>query len=319
MKHPSLRAMALALVWDWVFGEPPNAVHPVAWFGQFVAAVEKHAPHGQPKAELRFGMRLAVLGVAVAAAPPLLLATASRQRKLGWAADAASLFLLKTTFAGHGLLAAGAAVKQKLQAAEAESAQIALQALVSRDTSTLDSTQLAAATIESLAENTSDSFIAPLFYYTFFGLPGATIYRAINTMDAMVGYRGHYEYLGKIPARLDDLVNLIPARLTALLLLIATFLTGNDLKTAWRVLQTDHGKTASPNAGYPMSTMAGALGVCLTKDDHYCLNATGQAPKPSDLQRAMHLTKVTMLLAAGLQLLFLFLLKRFSLFKPSKT
>ncbi|NJN68054.1 MAG: cobalamin biosynthesis protein, partial [Chloroflexaceae bacterium] len=145
---------------------------------------------------------------------------------------------------------------------------------------------IAAAAIESLAENTSDSVVAPLLAYALGGLPGAFAYRAANTLDAMVGYRGRYEYLGKVPARLDDLLNLVPARLTALLIAAAAVGCSADAPQAWQVMWRDHALTASPNAGWPMAAVAGALGVRLEKMGHYCLNERGRAPTAADIRRA---------------------------------
>jgi adenosylcobinamide-phosphate synthase len=161
-----------------------------------------------------------------------------------------------------------------------------LRWLVSRDTAALDAPLLAAAAIESLAENASDSVVAPLLAYALAGLPGACAYRAVNTLDAMVGYRGRYEYLGKVPARLDDLLNIAPARLTGLLIVAAAALCGADARQAWRAMWRDHATTDSPNAGYPMAAIAGALGVRLEKAGHYCLNAGGRAPTAEDVRRA---------------------------------
>jgi adenosylcobinamide-phosphate synthase len=130
------------------------------------------------------------------------------------------------------------------------------------------------------------TLMAPLLAYALGGLPGACAYRAVNTLDAMVGYRGHYEYLGKVPARLDDLLNLVPAGLTGLLIVGAAGLCGADAPQAWRVMWRDHAATDSPNAGYPMAAMAGALGVRLEKAGHYCLNTQGREPTADDLRRA---------------------------------
>ena len=159
--------------------------------------------------------------------------------------------------------------------------------LVSRDTSLLDAGEVASAAIESVAENLTDSLVAPLLYYLVAGLPGAWAYRVINTADAMVGYRtGRLEYLGKVAARLDDVVNLLPARLAALALVMAARVAGADGRGARAVLSRDHARTASPNAGWTMSAMAGALGVTLAKRDAYRLG-DGTSPDASDVARAV--------------------------------
>ncbi len=278
---------ALAVAIDWLFGDPPNAFHPVAWFGKFVSAIERRAPHARPRDELLFGAGIAVSGIAIAAAPTILIEKLLRGRGIfgGFALAA----LLKMTFAWRTLIESGEKVRHDLESDQADAARTELRALVSRDTATLGSSHLAAASIESLAENASDSFIAPLFYYHLFGLPGAFAYRAVNTMDSMLGYHGRYEYLGKIPARFDDAMNFIPARITALLIVIAA-----RSRRAWRVTRRDHALTASPNAGYPMSAMAGALDVHLEKVDHYRLNESARAPEPHDIRRAARIVTVAL-------------------------
>jgi adenosylcobinamide-phosphate synthase len=191
-------------------------------------------------------------------------------------------------------------VRRPLATGDVSRARQALRSLVSRDPSQLDAALIAAAAIESLAENASDSFVAPLFYYSLLGLPGAWAYRAVNTLDAMVGYHGRYEYLGKIPARIDDLLNLIPARLTALLIAAAAGLASAGTRQSWRALRRDHAQTEGPNAGYPMSAIAGALGIRLEKIDHYCLNDGGRPPQPEDIARAERVVGLALAMAAGL-------------------
>src|SRR5436305_5270583 len=137
-----------------------------------------------------------------------------------------------------------------------------------------------------MAGNLSDSVVAPLFYYVLFGVPGAAAYRLFNTFDAMVGYHGEYEYLGKVAARLDDVLNLIPARVTALLIIVLTPLFGGNRRAAWRIYRRDAHKTESPNAGHPMAAMAGALELRLEKVNHYVLCDASQAVTPGHIQQA---------------------------------
>jgi adenosylcobinamide-phosphate synthase len=171
--------------------------------------------------------------------------------------------------------------------------------LVSRPTAELDAALIAAAAIESLAENLVDSWVAPLAAYACFGLPGAYAYRAANTADAMWGYRTPtYAWLGKPAARLDDLLTWLPARLGALLLVVAGPRRGAAL-AAWR---RDAGCTQSPNAGQPMAAAAGQLGVRLEKRGHYTLFAEAPPPSSEDLAAARRLVGRAMLLLAGLML-----------------
>jgi adenosylcobinamide-phosphate synthase len=125
--------------------------------------------------------------------------------------------------------------------------------------------------VESAAENVCDSFVAPLFYFLLLGVPGAIAYRIANTYDAMIGYHGKYEYSGKFAAWLDDVANFLPARLSALAIIVAAWLCRKDVSQAWHIMLRDHKKTESPNAGWTMSAVAGALGVQLEKIGHYKL------------------------------------------------
>jgi adenosylcobinamide-phosphate synthase len=277
----------LAVAMDWLLGEPPNAFHPVAWFGRFAHTLERRAPCDNPSAELLYGVGIAASGVALAALPAFALERALRSRD--WTGTVVLATALKTSFAWRALIHAGEEVRRALETNETDGARANLCALVSRDTAQLDSSHLAAAAIESLAENASDSFIAPLFYYHLFGLPGAFVYRAVNTIDSMIGYHGRYEFLGKISARLDDALNWIPSRLTALLIVVAA-----RSRRAWQTMRRDHARTASPNAGYPMSAMAGALDVRLEKVGHYRLNDAGRAPRPGDIRRAARIVSLAL-------------------------
>lgn len=284
MRHGRADVLLLALALDWLAGEPPAALHPVVWLGKLISLLERHAPHNSPRRELLYGAAMAAVCMGAAAVPARLIESRCGARRLVPALCAAAL--LKTTFAWRTLHQAGERVQQPLAVGDLDGARAGLRWLVSRDTAQLDAPLLAAAAIESLAENASDSLVAPLLAYALAGLPAACAYRAVNTLDAMVGYRGRYEYLGKAPARLDDLLNIVPARLAGLLIVAAAGLCGADARQAWRVMWRDHAATASPNAGYPMAAMAGALGVRLEKTGHYCLNADGRPPTADDVRRA---------------------------------
>jgi adenosylcobinamide-phosphate synthase len=206
--------------------------------------------------------------------------------------------LLSTLFAGRALVAAGQRMRAALDVSLDEGRN-ALSHLCSRDPSALSETELCGATVESLTENTSDSFVAPLFWCAVActcgapGLAGAAVYRAVNTLDAMVGYRGKYEYLGKCAARLDDVLNWVPARLTAVLLLVAAAVCRYDVGRAWQTLGSDRNLTESPNAGWPMSVAAGALGVELTKRNAYVLGRGLSAPTTASVRACERLIVVT--------------------------
>jgi adenosylcobinamide-phosphate synthase len=243
-----------------------------------------------------------VWGAALTAGLSLAAATASGIvarlcRRAGVAGIMLEAVLLKPSFALGGLLSAGDAVREALEGGNLVCARDLLHALVSRDTAGLDEALVAAAAIESLAENLTDSVLAPWVAYAAAGLPGAYVYRAVNTLDSMIGYRGRYEHLGKIAARLDDVLNLLPARAGAVLLAMCAPLGRGSVGAAARVASAHHGRTASPNAGWTMAAMAGALGVRLTKVGAYTLG-DGREPNARDI----HAARRIILGAAGVAL-----------------
>jgi adenosylcobinamide-phosphate synthase len=199
-------------------------------------------------------------------------------------------FLLKASFALRELGAAAERVRVLVERGDLPKAREALRSLCSRDPTHLDEEDLLEATVESLAENLSDSFVAPVFYFLLFGVPGAVAYRAVNTLDSMVGYRGEpFEVLGKASARLDDVANWLPARLTAALLLLAGLFTGRDIAGGWRIFRRDRARTPSPNSGQPMAMMAGLLGVQLEKKGTYALGDRDNPVTPLTVRYAWHM------------------------------
>ncbi len=260
----------LALAYDQLFGEPPTNLHPVVWMGQLVKLWERFAPSKGPNRQLLYGL------VAVLSSAGLVLYGFTYM--LGWLRGwtwlgtlALETYLLKSCFSLRMLGEVGLKMRRLLMGRQIEEARAEMKSLVSRDVSKLSDEQMSAATIESITENTTDSFVAPIFFFVLFGVPGALAYRLVNTFDSMIGYRGRYEYLGKVAARLDDILNLIPARLTAFLLIqSAPWYTG-DRANARRIARRDHKRTASPNAGWTMAAMAGALHIQLEKVNHYKL------------------------------------------------
>ncbi len=268
-------------------------MHPVAIAGRAIDALRDRAPRA-PRAQLVHGAWIVVLP-ALGAVGIGRLAAGLRPWPLRLVA---TVWLLKTTFALRELVAAGRSVERPLAGGDLAQARRGLLALVSRPVEHLDEPHVASAAIESLAENLADSYLAPLFYYVLGGLPAALAYRVVNTADAMVGYRGDLEYLGKVSARLDDLLNLVPARLSALALAAAAPLVGQSGKRALAVARREHGRTESPNAGWPMAAAAGALGVWLEKPGHYRLDGA-RAPGRADIARASRLVHVAALLGTA--------------------
>ena len=196
--------------------------------------------------------------------------------------------LLKLTFSIRGLRRTALKIKGLLQEDKIDKTRFELRALVSRDTKDLNEPLLVSAAVESVAEGTCDSLVAPLFYFLLFGVPGAMGYRVVNTLDSMIGYHGKYEYLGKFAARLDDILNFIPARLAALLLVLAAAMKKRG-RDAWKTALKEHVRTESPNAGWPMAAMAGALNVRLEKVGHYVLGEGRAVPTLEKIDSAVTL------------------------------
>jgi adenosylcobinamide-phosphate synthase len=290
--------LALALAIDLAVGEYPAHLHPVVWMGRLLTLLERVAPTSGRMRQLAWGALVAVCVPGLFAAGAFALAAAAR--RLGWAGVPLEALALKSTFALRALGEAGLRVRDALREGDLSRARDGLRSLCSRDPSRLGPPELAAGAVESLAENASDSFVAPLFWFALLGLPGAFAYRAANTLDARIGYRGRYEWLGKPAARLDDLWNLFPARLTALLLLAAGLLAGADVRGGARVLRRDGSATESPNAGRPMAAMAGLLGVALEKPGHYRLGGEAGPPCAESIGAAWRIVRAAALLSVAL-------------------
>jgi len=275
--------MLLALALD-TLGEPPTRLHPVVWMGRYLQQARRGWRARTAAAQWREGAADWALGALVVTAAGLLGSAAP------WPGQGV---LLKPLLARRALFGAVAEVHAALKRGDLPEARRQLAwHLVSRDTAQLSASEVAGAAIESLAENLSDSVVAPLLMFRLGGLPVAALYRYANTADAMWGYRtSELEWPGKTAARADDLLNLAPARLTALCALLAA-----GQPQAWRVWRRDRRRTSSPNAGHPMAAFAGALGLRLDKRGVYVLNAAGRAPTPADLPRALRLAQRTFLL-----------------------
>jgi adenosylcobinamide-phosphate synthase len=285
--------LLLALAVDLAFGDPPNRYHPVAWIGRFLSAGRRWLCRGSPAA-LLFGGAAVTLAVAALAGTvgALLSVLAAR---IGPAGPLLEALVLTCTLSIRDLVGAARSVATCLGRDDLAAARHAVgYHLVSRTTAELDEAQVASATIESVAENLTDGLVAPVCFFLVGGLAGAAAYRVINTADAMLGYReGPLEYFGKNAAHLDDLANLIPARIAGLSLVVGAALVGERAHQALTIVRRDRRRTASPNAGWTMATMAGALGVTLEKPTVYRLG-TGPMPSRVDIERS-----VKVLLAAA--------------------
>jgi adenosylcobinamide-phosphate synthase len=281
-----LYILALAFLIDLALGDPPNIIHPVAWMGKIISLLEKCRVKLRNIGQFIYGIIMTLLTVSLFSVSAYFLLTYLQN----WnhiAFIIVSGILLKLMFSIRGLWHAARKIKSLLQEEKLEKTRYELRALVSRDTRTLDESLIASATTESVAEGICDGIIAPLFYFLLLGVPGAIGYRVVNTLDSMIGYHGKYEYLGKFAARLDDVLNFIPARLAALVIFIAAIFKKRGQST-WRTALHEHVKTESPNAGWPMAAMAGALGVRLEKPGYYVLGEGNPKPLLETIGRALN-------------------------------
>lgn len=287
-------SLAMALLVDWRWGEPPTWAHPVVGMGRYLGLfrlTRLPAAAGFLAGALAWLVGAALAGFAALWLEGVVLLWLQPWQsawRLGLAALAIGL-LLKPLLAWRMLADEVMAVEQAL-ATSLPAGRERLARLVSRDTTALTETEVREAALETLAENLNDSVIAPLFWFAIAGLPGAAVYRFANTADAMWGYRDEREWCGKWAARADDLLSWLPARLTALLL------GPTSLPALWREAR----RTPSPNSGWPMAAMALRLDRRLAKPGVYVLHAEGQPVRAGDAAAACALAQRAMLAGAVL-------------------
>jgi adenosylcobinamide-phosphate synthase len=289
-----LGALAGGIGIDWLFGDPPNRYHPVAWLGQLIGFFVPRLKGGSEKAN---GTIFAISLLITAALAVHFLVFATRYLAGVIELVVVSAIILKMTIAMKGMETHAKAIMNGLEDDDLAGTRQNLSMIVRRKTDDLDVQHILSATIECVSESTVDGITAPIFYYSLFGPAGAFAYRVINTLDSMAGYRDDYfRDIGWMSARLDAVANYIPARITALLMVISAKIVGADWKNSFNILQRDHGRTFSLNAGYPMATMAGALRVRLEKIGYYTL---GDEQEPVTLEKckdAISIMKVTTVL-----------------------
>ena len=292
---------------DWLYR---RIRHPVVWIGALISGLETALNLDRfPSAARRvLGLLTALIVVGAATLSACLLVALLPQTLVGFAVE---VIIASSLLASRSLYCHVLYVVQHLERGDLAGARQAVGRIVGRDPARLDSAGVARASLESLAENASDGVVAPLFWGSLFGLPGLAAYKAINTLDSMLGHRtARLEAFGGFAARLDDVANLIPARLTGGLIALVSLRSA-----AVRVMLRDARRHRSPNAGWPESAMAGALGIRLGGPRVYVgelvgepwLNAAASDPGPEDARRGLHLY-VRTLVFVGLGLFILFLL-----------
>ncbi|MGI2335327.1 MAG: cobalamin biosynthesis protein [Dehalogenimonas sp.] len=262
--------LTIALAIEFTIGDPPNALHPVAWLGKVISFMERFAFIGGKVYQFIYGVFITLLLTVGVILVVIFLLNCLRDINY-WLFILFAGVLLKFSFSFFYLRKTALGIKQQLESGKLKEARFDLRGLVSRDTSQLSEPFLVSATVESVSESLCDSVVTPLFYFLVFGVPGALGFRVVSTFDSMVGYRGKYEFLGKFPARLDDVLNYIPARITAGLIILSSFINGMSGCRALAIARRDNVNTESPNAGWPMAAAAGALDVQFEKIGHYRL------------------------------------------------
>jgi len=296
-----LAGLALDLMLGWPDRLYARIGHPVTWLGRLITALEARLNTGTHLIRLRMGALTTLITIAAAMLPALALQAMLPDGPLGWLIGGVLAWPLIALRSMHDHVATVAAPLAK---GDLEAARRAVAMIVGRDPAMLDTAGVARAGIESLAENTGDGIVAPVFWGVVAGLPGIAAYKAINTLDSMIGHRNdRYEAFGKVAARLDDLANLIPARLTGLLFALAT---PRHALRALRIMARDARHHRSPNAGWPEAAMAGALGIRLSGpriygshvSDEPWINPGALDPQAADMHRALSLYVRAMTLMA---------------------
>jgi len=294
----------LAVAFDLIIGEPPTKIHPVVWIGKLISFLKSRA-----RATKADGLMIAMAVIIVTVFIGHTIVVAAGQVPIfgGLFSTAAAAYLLKSTFAIRCLLQTSKDIGKMIDS-NIDEAKRMLPALVGRETKDLTSGQAASAVIESVSENYVDTIISPIFYFLLFspfglGLEAALAFKAMSTMDSMLGYKTKgLKEIGYVPAKLDDVVNYIPARLSILFIALARPSRATAAITS--ALQ-DHSKTPSPNSGWPMSAIAGSLGVRLEKPGFYTLLERGKEAATSDIPDAVRLIGQASILVLALSSLIL--------------
>jgi adenosylcobinamide-phosphate synthase len=281
----------ISLLIDLSLGELPSRIHPVVLMGKLIDVLTRLLIDYRNKIS---GIILTLIVVITFTLATYVLSSLSVINIILYIL--VSSIILTTTFAIKILFSSASSIKKDIEK-DINNARKNLSYLVSRDTENLTYEEIISATIETLTENITDSVIAPLFYALIFGVIGAVAYRAVNTLDAMVGYKKPETLnIGWFPAKTDDLLNYLPARITGISIVISALILRMDWKNSYKIMRRDSRNPESPNSGYSMAAAAGALGVKLEKRDYYEI---GDNLKPLDIEKitdAIKITKVTIIL-----------------------
>lgn len=256
----------LAFFIDTVIGDPNSRWHPVVLMGKLIGGLERlfYRAEDSDGKKYAMGAMLVLITLLVTYEAAAAIMMLSYHIPWEWGTTVVGALLLAFTISPKSLAKAGKGIYTLLLLGELEEARKKVGWIVGRDTEELTDAEIARATVETIAENTVDGIIAPLFFFVLGGVPLAVLYRAANTMDSMIGYKNDkYLYFGRAAAKLDDVLNYIPARITGVLFIFAACLLGFDYKNAYDMMLRDAAKHPSPNGGYAEATVAGALHIRL--------------------------------------------------------
>jgi adenosylcobinamide-phosphate synthase len=311
---------------DLMLGDPNYSWHPIRLIGKLITAMEKLLRKLFPKTkqgELVAGVFLVCIVIGISTSIPLFLLSTLYHwnRYVGIALESIMCYQLLAT---KSLSVESWKVYKALKYKDIEAGRTAVSMIVGRDTQSLSEAGVIKATIETVAENTSDGSIAPMIYMLIGGAGLGFLYKAVNTMDSMVGYKNdRYLYFGKVAARMDDLLNYIPARLSAYLMILGTMFTKNNTKNAWKIYRRDRYNHTSPNSAHTEAVVAGALEVQLAGDAYYFgklypKKTIGDNIRPvevDDIKKANKLLYITavlgMIMFGGMKLLLLIVLNNY--------
>ena len=301
----SIVIIAFALGLDFVFGDPKSRYHPTAWIGTLIAKLTSLAKNKNEYVEKLGGIFVVSITVGVVVTLLLILDTGISLLTTDWLTLVVSIIigviLLKSTIAIRGMERYALDVVDSLEQDNLDSAREKLSMIVKRNTKNLDKNHVISGVLESISENTVDGITGPLFYYALFGLPGAFVYRIVNTADSMIGYKTDiFKNIGWFGATCDTILNYIPSRLTGLVMIISAVILQNNWKESYKIMIRDGKKTESPNAGYPMAALAGALDTKFEKINHYKLGDGEITLTKDHVYSAITMMKLTSILFFGI-------------------
>ena len=306
MIFESILIIGFALFLDMIFGDPKNRYHPTAWIGGFISNLVPLFKNKNSHIEKLGGILIVLISTVIVGTLLIILNLKIDSIIINEFTNilvtiVIGAILFKTTFAIKGMEKHALAVVNALENDDIYKARVNLAMITKRKTKNLDKNHILSGVLESISENTVDGITGSLFYFALFGLPGAFIYRIINTIDSMIGYKTDmFKNLGWFGANCDNVLNYIPSRLTGLTMVFGAMLLGYDWKSCYEIFKRDGKKTDSPNACYPMAALAGALGTKLEKVQHYSLGTGQQEITLKKVKDAITLMKVTSLLFFGI-------------------